>query len=398
MKLWDKGTELHEAVERFTVGDDPVLDRELVEFDCRASTAHARMLEQIGVLEHAEADALVEGLAGIADLHAKGEFQIRTADEDCHTAIENHLIETCGQAGKKLHLGRSRNDQVLVALRLYEKDRLGSMLEQLDGFAEQLAAARARHGDIRLPGYTHTRRAMPTTVGIWLGCFEDSAADNRALLSAVGRLIDQNPLGTAAGFGVPVFELDREMTTRALGFARVQANPLYAQLSRGKFEMLLMNALLAVLLDLNKLASDLILFSTREFGFVLLPESLCTGSSIMPQKKNPDVLELVRAKYHQVMGESVAVQSTIGNLMSGYNRDLQLTKGPMMRALACTRDCLGVMGLVVSQLQVDPDRCETALTDEVFATERAYQLVSEGVPFREAYRQVAQALKDSSEG
>ncbi len=397
MKLWDKGAELDQVVERFTVGDDPTLDRDLVEYDCRASAAHARMLARIGVLTEAEADALVEGLDAIVALHDEGAFEIRTEDEDCHTAIENHLVQTCGEAGKKLHLGRSRNDQVLVALRLYEKDRLAAILAQLERFASQLAAARAEHGDIGLPGYTHTRRAMPTTVGTWLGCFKDSAEDNRVLLSAVGQLIDQNPLGTAAGFGVPVFELDREMTTLELGFARVQRNPLYAQLSRGKFEMVLMNALAAVLLDLNKLASDLILFSAPEFGFVELPESLCTGSSIMPQKKNPDVLELVRAKYHQVLGDSVAVQGTIANLISGYNRDLQLTKGPVMRSLASTRDCLEVMGLVVGRMRIDADRCRAALTDEVFATERAYRLVQEGIPFREAYRRVAHALKERNE-
>jgi argininosuccinate lyase len=390
VKLWDRGAGLDPLVERFTAGEDPVLDRRLIPFDCQASMAHARMLAKIGALEPAEADALVAGLEEIVALDAEGRFSIGPQDEDCHTAIENHLTAMLGEVGKKIHLGRSRNDQVLTALRLYEKAALAELDGLLERFGEALSQARAKQGSVPMPGYSHMRPAMPSSVDLWLGCYASAAADDRTLLQAVVGLIDQNPLGTAAGFGVPVFELDRSMTTRELGFARVQENPLYAQHSRGKFEASVLHLASQVMLDLNRLASDLVLYSMREFGFVTLPVDLCTGSSIMPQKKNPDALELVRAHYHRVLADELSVRSLTANLTAGYNRDVQLGKGPLMRSLDATCDCLQVMSLVITGMQVDTERCRAAMGPELYATEEAYQLVQQGMAFRDAYRKIAE--------
>jgi argininosuccinate lyase len=231
---------------------------------------------------------------------------------------------------------------------------------------------------------------MPTTVATWLGSFVAASEDNELLLRSVLALVDQSPLGTAAGFGVPVLPIDRQMTSDLLGFAKVQENPIYAQLSRGKFEAMILDACTAVLYDLNRLASDLLLFQTKEFSFVMLPTELCTGSSIMPQKKNPDVLELLRAKYHAVLGDAFQIKSLPANLISGYNRDLQLTKGPLIRGLKTTHECLRIMSLVLDRLRIDEAACKNAMSEEIYATEQAYELVLQGMPFRDAYRKVAE--------
>jgi argininosuccinate lyase len=392
MKLWDKGGDLDARIERFTVGGDHVLDLRLVAHDCAASAAHARMLARLGVLTAAECAALEAALAEIAALAAAGRFEIRQADEDCHTAIEAFLTARLGDAGRKIHTGRSRNDQVLTALRLFEKERLGIVRAALLEYGAALDRAAARLGDVALPGYTHMQRAMPTTVGAWLGGFRAAVDDDVRILDCAAVIVDQCPLGTAAGFGVPVLALDRATTARELGFSRVTESPAYAQLGRGKIEALVIGALAQILLDLNRLASDLALFATREFGFVRLPEALCTGSSIMPQKRNPDVLELVRARYHVVLGEQLKVQGLLANLMSGYQRDAQLTKEPVMRALDETEACLGIMPVVLDGMELDRAACAAALTDDLYATERALALVAKGVPFREAYREVAADL------
>jgi len=387
--LWTRADQPDPWLQSFLAGDDHVLDLQLVPYDCRASLAHARMLERIGVLTVAELQSLEEGLAEIEELAAQGRFPITAADEDCHTAIENHLTKHCGEAGRKIHTGRSRNDQVLTALRLWEKDHVDQLLGMLVAYLDALYAIRKAQGDVALPGYTHMQAAMPTTVDVWLGSYADAARDDHELLSLVRRLVDRCPLGTAAGFGVPVLALDREGTAAELGFASVLANPMYAQLSRGRVEALLLAACSQVMLGLSRLASDLLLFSTREFGLLALPPSLCTGSSLMPQKRNPDVLELIRARFHVVAGEEAKVRAMTAGLMSGYNRDVQLTKGPLFAGVAATVDSLRAMAMVLAGLGIDVDRCAAAVTDEMRATERAMKLVSEGVPFRDAYRRVA---------
>jgi argininosuccinate lyase len=388
MALWDKGYDLDAQVARFTVGNDYLLDQRLVPYDCQASLAHAEMLQRTGVLTPEELDSLRDGLEHITGAHGRGDFEIRPADEDCHTAIERVLTERCGDAGRKIHTARSRNDQVLTALRLYEKAQCQAIADGLARYRQTLGERIRLQGPIPMPGYTHMRKAMPTTVAQWLGSFVEASEDDGRLLQAAAGLVDQSPLGTAAGFGVPVLDVDREGTARALGFARLTDNPLYAQLSRGKLEAVLLCACAQISLSLNRLASDLILFSMTEFGFVELPDELCTGSSIMPQKKNPDVLELVRASYHVVLGEQHKLQSLIGNLMSGYHRDGQLGKEPLFVGLDRTKDCLEVMAVLIAGMTIDETRCREALTDELYATERAYEMVKEGVPFREAYRRV----------
>jgi argininosuccinate lyase len=347
------------------------------------------MLGEIGVLAADEVESLSRGLAEIEDLHLRGEFEIRPEQEDCHTAIEEWLTNGLGDVGKKIHLGRSRNDQVLAAMRLFEKDLLGDVREGVEGLREALDAAAGRFREIELPGYTHMRRAMPTDAGTWLGAFRDGLGDDLALIDAVAGLVDRSPLGTGAGYGIPVFDLDTELTAREAGFAGVLDNPIHAQMTRGKLEGSLLHALAQVMLTLNRLASDLILFSTTEFGFVTLPQALTTGSSIMPQKMNPDVLELVRAKYHVVRAAETQVMGLVGNLMSGYQRDLGLTKEPVIAAFDTTLDCLRMMHGIVTDFVMDPDACRAAMTDEIHATADAYRLVEEGMPFRDAYREVA---------
>jgi argininosuccinate lyase len=386
MKLWKKNGELDPRVERFTIGNDYVLDQRLVKYDCRASRAHAEMLGAIGVLTEAELAQLRDGLLEIERLDAAGEFALTEGDEDCHSAIEGHLTEKLGDAGKKIHTARSRNDQVLTALRLYEKEALADLGAGVAALRAALAAAGERFGAIAMPGYTHMRKAMPTTVATWLGCFLDALTDSGRELAHTAARIDASPLGTAAGFGVPLLPIDREMTARALGFAGVIANPIHAQHGRGKLEAAILAACGQVLYDLNRLASDLLLFSIPELGYVLLPERLCTGSSIMPQKRNPDILELVRAKYHVVLARENEVKALAANLISGYNRDLQLTKEALFAGIDTTAACLAAMQIVVEGLEIDPEACRAGLTDDLSATVRAYELVAQGVPFREAYR------------
>jgi len=402
MKLWDKGAPLDKQaasprlrspeVEAFTVGDDPALDLQLVPYDCAASKAHVRMLAGIGVLDEQELGDLLTGLDEIVRLHEAGEFVISADDEDCHTAIENFLTARCGEAGKKIHTARSRNDQVLTALRLYEKDAAAEIVTAVDALVTAIEGQRAECGETALPGFTHTRKAMPASVHMWFGAYAASLADDKKLLTAAGGIIDQSPLGSGAGFGVPL-EIDRDAMAKELGFGSVQPT-MYCQNSRGKFEAMLIDAAGQVMMDLARMADDLILLSMPTFGFFSLPDELCTGSSIMPHKQNPDVLELIRGYRGMVAGASVTVKTICDGLISGYHRDLQLTKGPVMRSLAVTAQCLAMMTLVFEKLTVNADRCQAAMTDELFATEKVYELVRQGVPFRDAYRQIGRELKE----
>jgi argininosuccinate lyase len=390
MSLWDRGEQVKEEVLSFSAGEEYRLDRRLVPFDCRASRAHVRMLGKIGALEEGDVASLVSGLERIEELHAQGEFEIAREQEDCHTAIEEWLTREVGEAGKKIHLGRSRNDQVLAALRLYEKSSLVRLDELLATLATALAGRAEDVGSVVFPGYTHLRRAMPTTIGTWLGAFVAAIDDDRRQLEALRDLIDQSPLGTGAGYGIPVFDLDRETTAQEMGFSRVLSNPIYAQMTRGKFESGIAHHLSQVMLTSNRLATDLLLFSTVEFGFVALPEAFCTGSSIMPQKHNPDVLELVRGHYHVVNAAELEIKGLVGNLMSGYQRDLGLTKAPLFRALDVTFACLKMMAQLVPGLIVDEQACQGAMTEELYATEEALLLVRGGMAYRDAYREIAE--------
>jgi argininosuccinate lyase len=389
MKLWEKNAELNKEIEKFTVGDDYLLDHKLVKFDCLSSIAHAKMLHQIKILNEEELNKLIEGLKEIIKLDSQGKFKIKAEDEDCHTAIEFYLTEKFGDVGKKIHACRSRNDQVLTALRLFEKVELNEIKVLVTKMIKVLGKLIAEAGEIIIPGYTHMQKAMPLKIKVWLNCFVDSAEDNLKQLEFVLKLIDQSPLGSAASFGVPVFDIDKKMTAELMGFSKVMENPVYCQMSRGKFESTIIHLLTQIMFDLNKLSSDLILFNMDEFGFISLPKEFCTGSSIMPQKSNPDVLELIRAKYHLVLGEEFKVKSMMGNLISGYNKDLQLTKEPLFNSIKITKECLKMVCLVLDGIKVNEEKCKKAITPELFATEKAYKLVKEGLPFREAYKEIA---------
>jgi len=397
MKLWEKGIALDKRIEAFTVGNDYRLDRALVKYDCRASIAHARMLCRIGILTKGELRKMIAELESIRALDAKGKFTIAPEQEDCHTAIENHLTKKLGQLGKKIHTARSRNDQVLAALRLYYKDEIDAVTAQAGGLIAALETFEKKHGNVVLPGYTHMRKAMPSSFGIWAQAFEDSLKDTLILINAVRGLIDQSPLGSGAGYGVPL-NVNREYTSQLCGFGCVQKNSLYVQNSRGKFEWLILHVLSQVMLDINKMASDLMLFSMDEVGYVALPGELCTGSSMMPHKKNPDVLELLRAQYHVVLSLEFQTASLVGNLISGYHRDLQLLKEPVMKAFHTVRECLAITHLVIMKLQVHEENCKRAMTDELYATEKAYRLVKKGVPFRDAYRKTKRRTKAKEGG
>ena len=391
-KLWDKGVDLDKAVEAFTVGKDPELDNVLIPYDCKASIAHARMLGEMGYLENNEVGKLVMELENIITLHREDNFTIKVSQEDCHTAIEEYLVEQLGDVGKKIHTARSRNDQVLTALRLYYKEVLQEIIDLGEGWIKVLGKFGEENYDVSFPGYTHMQKAMPSSMAMWAGAYVDGMKDDLSMLKSVAKLIDQSPLGSAAGYGVPI-KIDKEMTAKEMGFDRVQNNPIYCQLSRGKFELSILHGLGQIMLTINRLASDLILYSMTEFGYISLPEEFCTGSSIMPQKKNPDVLELLRGSYHIISGYETQVKGLTANLISGYNRDIQLSKEPIMQGINLGIDCFKISATVIEALKVNKDICDAAMTDELFETEKAYKLVEKGIPFREAYRQVADAIK-----
>lgn len=386
-KLWKKDYNINKEIEKFTVGNDYLLDKKLVYYDCIASIAHAKMLKKIGVLNETELKKLIKGLNEIIELDKKGKFDIKLEDEDCHTSIENYLTKKYGEAGKKIHTARSRNDQVLVALRLYEKHEISNVLNLIDNLILSVNKKIKSSGNIKLPGYTHMQKAMPTTIKMWFSAYIEALKDDLEVIDEAYEVIDQSPLGSAAGFGIPVFKIDRKMTAKLLNFNQVQET-MYCQNSRGKFESLVVNALVQIMMDLNKIATDLITFSMKEFGYFEIPKKFCTGSSIMPQKKNPDALELIRAKYSIIIGYDTQLKNLYSNLISGYHRDAQLTKEPLMKSINLVKDCLKIICLVFDGVKVNKKNCEKALTKELFATEEAYKLVKKGMPFRDAYKKV----------
>jgi len=331
---------------------------------------------------------MIDGLNEIIRLNKIGKFKIK--EEDCHTEIEKHLIKNFGDVGKKIHTFRSRNDQVLVAMRMYEKSNLKKVLNLVDNLILSIEKKTRKFGKIKLPGYTHMQKAMPTTLELLFKAYIAALKDDKKLIYSVLDIINQNPLGSGAGFGVPV---DKKITTKLLGFKKIQPT-MYCQNSRGKFEALIVDALMQVMMSLNKISTDLILFSMKEFGFFSLPKEMCTGSSMMPQKKNPDMLELVRAKYGVVNGYSVQIKSIYPNLISGYNRDLQLTKEPVMKSMDIVQASLKMMALVFNNIKVNKEKCEKALTKELYATDEAYKLVKKGMPFRDAYQNVGKKYID----
>ena len=389
-KIWGRksGTKTNEKVEDYTVGIDYILDLELLPYDIAGTIAHAKMLQKIKILTPKELSILIKGLNEILTLWKKGKFKIDKSQEDGHTAIEAYLTEKYGDVGKKVHTGRSRNDQSLTMTRLFSKEKLLKIKIEIENLITEIDKQNKKFGKIKMPGYTHMQRAMPSSVGMWLGSFHDSLKDDLLLVEATIKIIDQNPLGSAAGYGENTLGLDRKFTTREMGFARVQENPIYCGVSRGKFENIILQTVSTVMFDIGKISSDLLLFTTREFDFFSLPDSFRTGSSIMPQKKNYDVLELVRGNVAIFNGYQDQISNVIKNLPSGYNRDFQLTKEPYLKGIKLAIETIGVITLVVKNLEVKKENLESACTKELYATDEAYRLVKGGMNFRDAYREV----------
>lgn len=390
-RLWDKGKPLDEQVLAYTAGEDALFDNRLVAHDVRASIAHAAMLRDQGHLAAADFAAIESGLEALAADHAQGLWQVELADEDVHTALERRLTERIGGAGGRVHLGRSRNDQVLAALRLWMKDEVTALAAGARAVAAALGEVDAAHPELALPGYTHLQPAMPSSVALWAGGFASALEDDALGLESCLRRIDQNPLGSAAGYGTPGIANDREATRRSLDFATVQRPVTAVQLSRGKAEAQLLFEIHLLMADCGRLASDLVLFATREFGFVVLPEEMTTGSSIMPQKRNPDLFELVRGRGATTLGLLVEVLTIPAKLPSGYHRDLQLLKAPLFKACDLARATTELLASTLARLRFLPAAAD--LPPELFAAEEANRLVvEEGIPFREAYRRVAAKL------
>ena len=386
-KLWDKSEPLDALLERFTVGDDYQLDRVLVAADCVASLAHATMLAGIAVLTPGDLEELRSGLLAALQQAEEESFVIERADEDGHTALERFLTRHTA-AGARIHTGRSRNDQVMAALRLYGRDALVALQSLALDLADALLDFAAAHERRSMPGRTHMQIAMPSTLGLWAAAFAEELLDDLALLETCYRLTNRSPLGSAAGYGAPL-PLDREQVAALLGCDGPVHNVLAAANSRGKLEAITLDALDQVAMTLSRLAQDLMLFSLPELGYVTLPVELCTGSSIMPHKRNPDGLELVRARAATVSGLAGGVKGIVRTLPSGYHRDLQETKRPYLQGFEIVAGQLRVMRLTVERLQVHDDALTRALTPELFATETAFALVRDGMAFRDAYRAAA---------
>ncbi len=391
-RLWEKGESLDAAVHRFTVGDDPAWDRHLVHWDCLGSAAHARTLSRSGLIDESELAVLLAGLA-VADQQAqRGEFVIPLQLEDGHTALEAELVRFCGAAGEKIHAGRSRNDQVATAMRLFLRYHTHVWLDGIAAFITALLERIEREGAVPMPGYTHLQPAMPSSVGLWLHAHGEAALEQmRAAWDLLDRL-DACPLGTGAGYGVPL-PMDRSYTATLLGFADIQRSPLDVQNSRGRMERYFARVGADIGGVTEKFASDLLLFGTTEFGFCLLPEELTTGSSIMPNKHNPDVLELMRGFASRLRGRVLELEAIAEKLPSGYHRDLQLTKEPTIRAAL---DAVGVLEMarrVARGFALRPERLAAAMRPELFAAHAALARAASGTPFRTAYRAVAAEIQ-----
>lgn len=391
-RLWDKGDDIDSVVHSFTVGNDPITDRSILKYDAIASAAHARMLNKIGLLSSEDTTALLACLRDVHEKSVRGEFDIPRALEDCHTAIETYLVNQVGEAGYRIHTGRSRNDQVLVAMRLYLRSSLIDMCELVHKFAQVCAERARRDFNTPMPGFTHMQAAMPSSVGMWLHAYVEWAIEVIAEGLHCIEFINTNPLGVGAGFGVPL-GLDRNYTTELLGFDSVQRNPMAVQNSRGRYERKAVEWMRDGMSLLEKLASDLILYSMDAFGFFKIPTAFTTGSSIMPQKRNPDVLELLRARAGLVRGASVELGYITDKLPSSYHRDFQYTKEPVIRSVLLTQESFDVACRVITGLEVNADKLSAAMSSDLYATYDAYRKVRNGTPFREAYREVGLSLK-----
>ncbi|MBK8914261.1 MAG: argininosuccinate lyase [Phycisphaerales bacterium] len=395
IRLWDKGAPLDALVHSFTVGDDPTLDLALVPHDCIASAAHARTLHKAGLLSASDLTALLSGLREIHAAALAGRFTISPEQEDGHTAIEAALTAALGDAGRRIHAGRSRNDQVAAAMRLYLRSEVLRVHERVSSLIDAILARIDADGAIPLPGYTHMQPAMPSSIGQWLAAHAEALLDELSAALDVLRRLDTCPLGTGAGFGVAL-PLDRGFTAALLGFSRVQRSAPDVQNRRGRFELLAARLAADCGAVVEKFAWDALLYSAPEYGFLSLPESLTTGSSIMPQKRNPDVVELLRARAARLRARPAELEWIIAKLPSSYHRDLQLTKEPVIRAVHDIGEMLTVAREVVLRFEIHPERIAAAMRPELYATDAAYERVRGGAPFREAYLDVAKSLRDGT--
>ncbi|MEI6138109.1 MAG: argininosuccinate lyase [Mariniphaga sp.] len=387
MKLWDKGAAINQLIEAFTIGRDTEMDLFLAEFDVLGSLAHIKMLESIGLLSAPELESLTIALREIYHEIKADKFQIESGSEDVHSQVELILTRKLGDVGKKIHSGRSRNDQVLLDLKLFTRSEIKIVVDQAVDLFEVLVAQSEKYKDVLMPGYTHLQVAMPSSFGLWFGAYSESLIDDLILLQAAYRLADQNPLGSAAGYGSS-FPLNRQMTTDLLGFESMNYNVVYAQMGRGKVEKSVAFALASIAGTLSKLAYDVCLFMSQNFNFVTLPDELTTGSSIMPHKKNPDVFELLRSHCNHIQSVPNQILLMTNNLPSGYFRDLQLIKEIYLPVFAELKSCLTIASFAISNMKVNNKIMEDPRYDYIYSVEEVNKRVLAGVPFREAYRQV----------
>lgn len=395
MKLWSKGFEPDKMIENFTVGQDRELDLQLARYDVEGSMAHIRMLESIGLLTREELDILLKALEDIAKVIERGEFTIEEGVEDVHSQVEFMLTERLGDVGKKIHSGRSRNDQVLVDLKLFMRDKLKDIASATKNLFGILIQQSEKHKNDLMPGYTHLQVAMPSSFGLWFGAYAESLADDMQMLLAAYKIANQNPLGSAAGYGSS-FPLDREMTTRLLGFADLHYNVVAAQMSRGKTERAAAMAIASIASTLGRLAMDVCMWMCQNFAFVSFPDELTTGSSIMPHKKNPDVFEIMRGKCNRLQSVPNEIALLTANLPLGYNRDLQLLKDIIFPAVTELTDCLDMASFMLPQMKIRTDILDDSRYDYLFTVEEVNRLVLEGMPFREAYKKVGLEVQNGT--
>ena len=394
MKIWNQSSKDNDsAIDYFLSSEDIVLDQELFLYDIQASIAHAHELQAINILTKSETKKIIASLKKLANLFQTKKFKLTSKYEDCHSAIEQYLIKELGSVGKKIHTGRSRNDQVMVAMRLYARAKLDDIQSINLKIAQSFLDKAEKHSSDPMPGYTHLQRAMPSSWGLWFGAFAESFLDNIDLLNNAQSWMNINPLGTAAGYGVNL-PIKRDISTKELGFKRKQLNSLYVQNSRGKFELELIGALKQPMLDVRKFSWDMSMFLTQEFNLLTIPSKYLTGSSIMPNKSNPDVIEIMRANYSVIAGHYSELENLI-SLPSGYHRDLQLTKRSLIHSFHCASKTLELVPNLIKSIKVDIKRSAEFIDQDMMMTDRAYDLVQSGMPFREAYINV-KSNKDSA--
>ncbi len=392
MKLWEKGIPVNKAIEDFTVGKDRELDLYLAPFDILGSMAHITMLESVGLLEKNELPVLLSKLKELYKVAQEGNFIIEDGVEDVHSQVEFLLTKDLGDLGKKIHSGRSRNDQVLLDLKLFTRDAISEIVENASTLIDILLQRSEETKNILMPGYTHLQIAMPSSFGLWFSAYAESLTDDLELLSSAFKITNQNPLGSAAGYGSS-FPLDRQMTTDLLGFENMNYNVVYAQMGRGKVEKIVSFALANLAGTLSKLAFDVCLFMSQNFSFVSLPAEFTTGSSIMPHKKNPDVFELIRARCNKIQGVPNQISLIINNLPSGYFRDLQMVKEVFLPMFSDVNDCISIASLALQNMTVNTQILEDEKYDYIFSVEEVNKLVLQGVPFREAYKRVGAQIE-----